>query len=110
MIMLSEFVFFWFCGKFFQLCDLDFRLVTGYCSQGIDECPNLAYIFPIYLQFLSSFEPCPFFKKLILVDTCYFMGPQIPLFLTSGDISSRFQSQCGQPYSHLAEVYMMYVP
>ena len=30
-----------------------------------------------------------------------FMGPLIPLFWTSGDISSGFQSQSGQPYSSL---------
>ena len=39
-----------------------------------------------------------------------FMGPLIPLFWTFGDVSSVFQGQSGQPYLHLAEVYMMYVP
>ena len=34
------------------------------------------------------------------------MGPLIPLFWTSGDVSSGFQSQSGQPYSHLAEAYV----
>ena len=34
------------------------------------------------------------------------MGPLILLFWTSGDVSSRFQSQSGQPYSHLTEAYM----
>ena len=29
------------------------------------------------------------------------MGPLIPLFWTSSDVSSGFQSQSGQPYSHL---------
>ena len=29
------------------------------------------------------------------------MGPLIPLFRTSGDISSMFQNQSGQPYLHL---------
>ena len=48
-----------------------------------------------------------FFK--ILVDTCPFVGPLIPLFWTSG-VSSGFQSQNGQPYLHLAEAYVMYVP
>ena len=38
------------------------------------------------------------------------MGPLIPLFWTFGDISSGFQSQSGQPYSHLAEAYTIYVP
>ena len=39
-----------------------------------------------------------------------FMGPLIPLFRTSGDVSSGFQSQTGQPYSHLVEVYVLHVP
>ena len=34
------------------------------------------------------------------------MGPLIPLFWTSGDVSSGFQSQNGQPYSSLAEAYV----
>ena len=34
----------------------------------------------------------------------------IPLFWTSGDVSSGFQSQSGQPYSCLAEVHMLHVP
>ena len=38
------------------------------------------------------------------------MGPLIPLFWTSGDVSSGFQNQSGQPYLHLAEAYMIYVP
>ena len=33
------------------------------------------------------------------------MGPLIPLFWTSGDVSSGFQSQSGQPYSHSTEMY-----
>ena len=32
-------------------------------------------------------------------------GALIPLFWTSGEVSSGFQSQNGQPYSHLAEAY-----
>ena len=35
-----------------------------------------------------------FFLKFLL-DTCPFLGPLIPLFGTSGDISSGFQSQSG---------------
>ena len=49
-----------------------------------------------------------FFK--FLLDTCPFLGPLIPLFRTSGDVSSGFQSQSGQPYSHLAEVYVLHIP
>ena len=53
-----------------------------------------------------------YFSKMniVLVETCPFMGPLIPQFWTSGDVSSGFQSLGGQPYSQLAEVYMMYVP
>ena len=49
------------------------------------------------------------FKKN-LVDTCPILGPLIPLFWTSGDVSSGFQSQGGQPYSHLAVAYVIDVP
>ena len=36
-----------------------------------------------------------------------FYGPLTSPFWTSGDVSSGFQSQSGQPYSHLAEAYVM---
>ena len=45
-----------------------------------------------------------------LVDTCPFIGPLIPLFWTSGDVSCGFQSHSGQPYLHLPEAYIMYIP
>ena len=48
--------------------------------------------------------------KKFLLDTCPFLEPLIPLFRTSGDVSSGFQSQSGQPYSNFAEAYMIYVP
>ena len=38
------------------------------------------------------------------------MGPLIPLFWTSGDVSSGFKSQSGQPYSCLVEAYMLHFP
>ena len=38
------------------------------------------------------------------------MGPLIPLFWTSGDVSSGFQSQSKQHYSHLVEAYVLHVP
>ena len=37
------------------------------------------------------------------VHRSFFVGPLIPLFWTSGGVSSGFQSQSGQPYSHLVE-------
>ena len=33
------------------------------------------------------------------IHTNFFVGPLIPLFWTSGNIPSGFQSQSGQPYS-----------
>ena len=50
-----------------------------------------------------------FFKKFLL-DTCPFLGPLIPLLWTFGDVSSGFQRQSRQLYSHLPEVYVIYVP
>ena len=46
----------------------------------------------------KSFSLIRVFK--FFMDTCPFVGPLIPLFWTSGDVSSGFQSQSGQPYSH----------
>ena len=41
-------------------------------------------------------------------DTCPFIGP---LFQTSGEsYSYGFQSQSGQPCSHLVQAYMIYIP
>ena len=48
-----------------------------------------------------------FFK--FLVDTCPFMGPLLPLFWISGDVSSGLQSQSGWPYLYLAKAYTMYI-
>ena len=39
-------------------------------------------------------------------DRSPFCRPLILLFWTSSDVSSGFQSQSGQPYLHLVEVYM----
>ena len=50
---------------------------------------------------MDSGKPISYYTKF-LVDTCPFVGPLMPLFWTSGDVSSGFQSQSGQPYSHLA--------
>ena len=51
-----------------------------------------------------------YFLKKILLDMCPFMGPLIPLFWTTGDLSSGFQLQSGQSYLRLAEAYVMYIP
>ena len=39
-----------------------------------------------------------------------FYGPLTPLFWISGDVSTRFQSQSEQPYSHLVEASVMNIP
>ena len=39
-----------------------------------------------------------------------FMGQLISLFWTSGSVSSVVQRMSGQPYSHLAEAYVLHVP
>ena len=38
------------------------------------------------------------------------MEALISRFRTSGDVSSGFQSQSGQPYMHLAEAYVLHIP
>ena len=48
-------------------------------------------------------------EKQLVTNSVLLWGPLIPLFWTSDDISSRFQNQSGQPYSHLAEVYIPWV-
>ena len=45
-----------------------------------------------------------------LADKCPFVGLLIPLLWISGDVSSAFQSQSGQPYLHVVEAYMIYIP
>ena len=62
-------------------------------------------------QIVSSFSKLKNLSFIkILVDITLFVGPLIPMFWTSGDVYSAFQSQTRQPYSHLAEVYMLPVP
>ena len=39
-----------------------------------------------------------------------FVGSLIPMFWTSGDVPSGFQSQSGQPLSCLAEAYILHIP
>ena len=51
---------------------------------------------------------CPIFFKLFSLTEVLFVEPLIPLFWTSGEITSVFQSQSGQPYSHL-EVLVIYI-
>ena len=47
---------------------------------------KVTFMYNIYL---------PFFFKKFLADTCLILGPLVPLFWISGDVSSGFQSQSG---------------
>ena len=53
-----------------------------------------------------------FFFKVFLSDTftCPILGPLVPLFWISGDVSSGFQSQSGFCLIHIAEANVMYIP
>ena len=59
-----------------------------------------------------------YFEAVICLNWCFFifdghmsiLGPLIPLFWTSDGISSRFQIQSGQPYSHLTVACTIYIP
>ena len=80
------------------------RVSHRICLLRSSSCQRL--FFPKY--FLTSHYIYVFFQNNFWRTRVLFMGPMIPLFWTSGDVSSGFQSQNGQPYSHLAEVYVMY--
>ena len=47
------------------------------------------------VQYYLSCKHFFFFLKKFLADTCPFLGPLVPLFWISGDVSSGFQSQSG---------------
>ena len=66
-------------------------------------------ISPVFSVFGKG-EEVEFFLKIFWRTWVLFVGPLIPLLWTSSDISSGFQSQSGQPYSHLAEAYVLHVP
>ena len=52
------------------------------------------------------------FLIFVLADTftCPILGPLVPLFWISGDVSSRFQSQSGYSLIHITEANIMYIP
>ena len=52
-----------------------------------------------------------FFFKLFLSDTftCPILGPLVPLFWISGNVSSGFQSQSGFCLIRIAEANVMYI-
>ena len=51
-----------------------------------------------------------YYRHFLEIKQLIFVGPLIPLFWTSGDVSSGFQSQSEQPYLHLVEAYMLHIP
>ena len=62
----------------------------------------------ISFNIVNDWVLCPSLFFIFLEDI--FVWPLIPIFGTSDDVFSGFQSQTGQPYSHLAETYMLHVP
>ena len=68
-------------------------------------------VFQVFLTNCPPHSTLTFCRESkMLKDISPFVGPPIPMFLTSDDICSGFQSQSGQPYLHLAKVYMLHVP
>ena len=55
--------------------------------------PNIVNMYNLH-YILESIGSYSFFLKF-LADTCPFLGPLVPLFWISGDVSSGFQSQSG---------------
>ena len=58
----------------------------------------------LFIGIFVFFIDLKFWKTWVL-----FVGLLIPLFWTSGDVYSGFQSQSGHPYSSLAEVFVLHV-
>ena len=50
------------------------------------------------------------FLKKVFGGHMSFLGPLVPLFWISGDVSSGFQSQSGFCLIHIAEANVMYIP
>ena len=80
------------CKIFFlsRACLVGIAFVILDCDKPYDSYTGkYSFLFSVILYFRFFF----FFK--FLLDTCPFVGPLIPLFWTSGDVSSGFQSQSG---------------
>ena len=54
---------------------------------------GMGFYCTLFLMYLTGVGGMGFLK--FLLDTCPFVGPLIPLFWTSGDISSGFQNHSG---------------
>ena len=80
-----------------------------WCMAKCDVWPNMVHgdIFVFKHWSVGHYDLPSFFKNL--VDTCPFLRPLIPLYWTSGDVSSGFQSKIRQPFLHLAEAYVIYI-
>ena len=57
----------------------------------------------VYFSIPNIFSFSFFLLNYFCRDICPFVDPLAPLFWTSGDVSSGFQRQSGQPYSHSVE-------
>ena len=93
-----------FCSSFHPSSFFTIFYICFLCSSSSSSS------FPILnsLSFLQNllFPPTLFgLFFTFLLETCPFLWPLITLFQNSG-----FQSQGGQLYSHLSEVYVIYIP
>ena len=71
---------------------------TGSTTRQITTVSVTTYIQTFLKFFWSGIFPCPI------------LGPLVPLFWISGDISSGFQSQSGFCLIRIAEANVMYIP
>ena len=73
------------------------RLFTSVIYYAITNAIRMKQCVKVHLHELRLRKQTFFFSFFykFLLDTCPFLGPLIPLFRTSGDVSSGFQSQSG---------------
>ena len=79
--------------------------------QQVSYCSNWFFgLESVVHHYISNLKAVPEWLSTRVLDSQCRRGRWYPCFWTSGDFSSGFQSQSEQPYLHLAEVYMLYIP
>ena len=88
----------WGCDRDYSYSGNRYALCNGpNWSAQVGSCKSKSFFLFYFIYFFGGHKS-------------FFMVALIPLFRTSGDVSSEFQSQSGQPYSSLAEVYVLHIP